>query len=280
MILNSDKKVVNRVAVIMSVYHGDKLAYLKSAVKSILEQTYEHIDLYIYKDGEVEPKVAQYLVFLAGLSNVSVFGDSENKGLAKGLNYLIEKVVNAGGYRYIARMDADDISRLDRIEKQVNFMNKNKELAVSGTSCTEFGATFSLAEKHLPAGHEELIQFSVARCPFIHPTVIFRIELFCNGLRYPTNTSFTEDMALWLRLLDEGYKFGNLNEILLDYRLDESTVKRRKGFKKALSEVVLRQKYMKRLNMSSFRNFILVYSRLFFHLAPDYLVKLLYKYFR
>lgn len=280
MILSSNINVVNRVAVIMSVYSGDKIDYLKVAVQSILEQTYAHIDLYIYKDGELDLTVTEYITFLAGMPNVYVFGKSQNMGLAKGLNYLIEKVLGKGGYCYIARMDADDISRPNRIEKQVHFMNENIELSVSGTSCAEFGAAFSLAEKHLPAKHEDLINFSVARCPFIHPTVIFRTELFNKGLRYPTNTDFTEDMALWLKLLDEGYQFGNLNEILLDYRLDEGTVGRRKGLKKALSEILLRQKYMKRLNMVSLRNFILVYSRLFFHLAPKYLVKLSYKYFR
>ncbi len=111
---------------------------------------------------------------------------------------------------------------------------------VCGTSCHEFGASFSLDEKHLPKGHDQLVEFSITRCPFIHPTVMFRSSVFEKGHRYPTNTSLTEDMALWFQLLKSGCVFANLNDVLLDYRLNENTINRRHGIGKAFSEIRIR----------------------------------------
>lgn len=219
-----------KVAVIMSIYKHDVLPYFIDAVESILNQSYP-CDLFIYRDGCVSESIQSYLDSISSLPQVKCVYSPVNEGLAVALNCLIDKVVELD-YEYVARMDSDDLSRANRIEKQVFYFNQNINVDLCGTSCREFGASFSLEEKHLPCDHESLLDFSISRCPFIHPSVMFRSKVFRDGVRYPTDTAFTEDMALWFSLLRKGYRFGNVKEVLLDYRLNEKTIFRRKGLKK------------------------------------------------
>lgn len=263
------------VAVIMSVYKSDVLEALKGAVCSILDQTYP-CDLFIYRDGFVDVEMQSYIDQISKHDSVNIISGATNLGLATGLNKLIDTVM-LGSYEFVARMDSDDFSLATRIEKQVNYLKNNLEIDVCGTSCKEFGASYGLEEKHLPQTHTELLSFSITRCPFIHPSVMFRATVFKDGNRYPTDTAFTEDMALWFELLSKGYRFGNLNEVLINYCLNEDTVTRRMGMKKAWSEVRIRIKYMFILEKVTLKNTLLILSRILFHLLPASLAKLAYK---
>jgi hypothetical protein len=268
-------KDIKSVAVIMSVYKSDNSNYLKLAIESVLNQTVE-CDLLIYQDGDIPSDLSDVLEFYLISGDIKLFVERQNKGLAHAMNFLITKSLQ-NRYDFIARMDSDDIARPSRIEMQVAFFNDNPEIEVLGTSCSEFGASFALSEKHLPKSHSELLKFSVVRCPFIHPSVMFRISVFLKGHRYPENTTLTEDMALWFQLLNDDIKFSNLNEVLLDYRVDENTINRRKGFHKALSEFTIRFHNMLKLRQLSLKNIVLITSRLVFHLMPNKLLKLAYK---
>lgn len=268
-------KIDSSVSVIMCVYRSDDPEMLKISINSILNQTTK-CDLLIYQDGEIPSMLSEVLQQYSERGEIKLFVNLINKGLASGLNYLINHSLESG-YDYIARMDSDDISRSERIEKQVNFFINNPTIDVVGTSCHEFGASFALDEKHLPVKHNELLDFSITRCPFIHPSVMFRSSVFEKGHRYPENTTLTEDMALWFELLNDSIQFGNLNEVLLDYRLNEDTIKRRKGLNKALSEFKIRFINMISLKRVSVKNIVLISSRIVFHLLPDFLVKLAYK---
>ena len=265
-----------RVAVIMSVYRSDKFADIEKAIDSILKQTYP-CSLYLYQDGPVSTDVSTLLNSISDVyANVTLMISTVNCGLAHALNTMIEKVM-AEGYEFIARMDSDDISHPTRIAKQIAYFKQHPEVDVLGASCHEFGASYALVEKHLPKSHAELVDFSVARCPFIHPTVMFRARLFFNGVRYPTDTKLTEDMALWLKLIEDGYRLANLNEVLLDYRLNENAVKHRQGIGKAISEFDIRFKHMRAMKKSTPKNIVLISLRLLFHVLPLPIIKALYR---
>lgn len=177
-------------------------------------------------------------------------------------------------------MDSNDISLPDRIQKQVNFMENNPTIDVLGGACKEFGATFAIDYKCLPLTHDKLKQFSIARCPFIHPTVMFRASIFDEGYRYPTNTIFTEDMALWYILLKSRKKFANLPDILIHYKMNENTINRRRGFSKSLIEVKLRFQHMRNIDSVNIKNITALIARFIFYILPTPFVKLLYKFSR
>ncbi|EJD6599346.1 glycosyl transferase 2 family protein, partial [Providencia rettgeri] len=190
------------------------------------------------------------------------------------------KILEYSHIEYIARMDSDDISLPLRLKIQRDYLENHPDIDILGTACEEFGTPYALAEKRLPSEHDDLVTFSITRCPFIHPSVMFRRRIFEEGNRYPTHTCFTEDMAFWLELLYKNYKFHNLPDVLLRYRLEENTMARRAGLSKAKSEVALRLGYMFLLNKFSLKNMLLIYSRYCFHLLPPKLMSLAYKYLR
>ncbi|HDM8144056.1 TPA: glycosyltransferase [Vibrio harveyi] len=267
------------VVVIMSLYKNDSCEYFNRAVDSILNQSID-CDLIIFRDGLVSNVLELSLKKLEKNSKISVLRSPKNIGLAHALNNMIDYCSDLS-YKFIARMDSDDISHPERLKEQVDYLTSHNDVSVVGTFCKEFGSSFALDIKELPTAHDDLLDFSISRCPFIHPTVMFRTEVFrTSSARYPTDTSLTEDMGLWFKLLEKGFKFSNIPKPLLLYRLDESTVDRRKGIGKAISEFQLRYYYMRKLNCISLRNCALVFSRLVFHLLPSFIVKFMYKNYR
>ena len=84
-------------------------------------------------------------------------------------------------------------------------------------------------------------------------------------------------MALWFALINAGFKLGNVDKVLLDYRLTEDTILRRRGFKKSISEVKLRVKYMILLKMLTLKNVMLIISRVIFHLLPVSFMRFMYR---
>lgn len=270
-----------RVAVAMSIYKSDNVQYLQQALDSIFQQSYLDLTIFLCIDGPIPKNLREKIDGYVDLyNNLQLVTLQHNQGLANALNTLIDVIVNEGTFEYIARMDSDDISYLDRFEKQIAFLHENTNVDVCGTFCEEFGASYALPKKSLPILHEDLLEFSISRCPFIHPSVMFRCNVFSDGIRYPTNTKLTEDMALWFILLKNGYVFGNVDEALIKYRLNENTIIRRKGFNKGLSEFKLRMAFMFSLRKFSIKNTVLITSRLFFHILPKSVLKLAYIYFR
>lgn len=272
-----DKNV--RVAVAMSIYHADELKNIKLAIDSLLNQSYELVDIYVEVDGVVHPDVVELLLkYVTEHKNrISVFFNNENLGLATRLNNIIDKVIASGGYKYLARMDADDISSLDRIEKQVAFMENNAEISVLGTSVTEIDSegnpTF---EKKMNTSHLILKDSIIKSCPFNHPTVIFRLDIFKEGFRYNNQLKNTQDYYLWVDLLEAGKMFANLEEPLLKFRVD-SNFHHRRGFGKAINDVKSRFYAFEKLNVTNLSNVIHVIALFCLRVSPSWIKKLAYK---
>lgn len=271
---------MDKVVFIMSVYKNDVAQDLYSSLLSIKNQTYKNTSLCLCKDGPLPNELEMVIDnFKKEYNDVHIIVNNHNLGLAKSLNNMIDYVINRTGAKYIARMDSDDRSRNNRIETQVEYIKKHG-LHVCGSFCKEFGASYALDIKSVPIKNDDIYDTAISRCPFIHPTVVFDKEVFQLGVRYPEDTSFTEDMALWFKLIEKKMRLGNVPEVLLDYRLNENTIKRRLGWKKGYCEFILRLEYMVRLNRVSFLNCIKILTRLPFHLMPVFIIKLLYKYGR
>ncbi|QCA17952.1 glycosyltransferase [Citrobacter freundii] len=263
------------VAVILSVYNSEKPDYLHQSLSSLFAQTMS-VDIYLYIDGIINDSLEYVICSFETQSNFYIVRGQENKGLAFALNALID-VTLSKNYQYIARMDTDDVSRLSRIEQQFKFMEERSDIDVLGGYCHEFGSKYALELKKVPIEHDELKKYSIVRCPFIHPTVMFRSSVFKDGYRYPLDTKFTEDMALWFCLLDKGYHFHNIPEILLDYRLNENTFSRRRGLRKAMSEFSIRFKYMIRLKEFNVKRSAALMIKFIFHILPLFIIRYAYK---
>lgn len=266
-----------KIAVVMSVYKNDCKEYLTCAIESILAQTYQDFKLFIKVDGEIGEELKNALNYYHTHPKIYISYRDVNKGLASSLNELIDLVLNEQCYELIARMDSDDISLPERLDEQLKFMMNNPDIDVVGSYCHEFGSTFALNVKKVPLQHEQLLEYTIYKCPFIHPTVMFRTAIFESDIRYPTKTSLSEDLALWFTLLINGYQFANIDKVLLDYRLTSSTLSRRTGLSKAISEVKIRTNFAMQMHVLSLRSFSLIMARGLFALCPPMIKKVMYK---
>ena len=197
------------VSVIMSVY--ERYNYLKESINSILNQTYNNLELIIVV--EKSSKTNEVVNFIKKIKDkrIKIIINEEKLGFAESLNVAIR---NSNG-EYIARMDDDDISLPERIEKQVNFMEEYKDIDICGSYIQMFMKSDAIETK--PLRDEELKTFCLTNNPFFHPTVIMRKRIFDKYNLYYSPDYFTEDYELWVRSM-KYVKFANIGEVLLKFR--------------------------------------------------------------
>lgn len=214
-------------SVLMSVYYKEKPEYLKEAIDSILNQTVKTDDFVIVCDGPLteglNKVIADYVKTYSGL--FTVYRLSRNMGLAKALNNGILQCKN----ELIARMDSDDISAPDRIEKQIAAINE-KKADIVGANIIEFVGNINNTgnSRIVPEKNEDIITFAKKRSPFNHPTIMYKKSAVIAAGFYE-DYRFFEDYNLWATMLNMGYKGYNIQENLLYMRGGEEMYKRRGG---------------------------------------------------
>ena len=114
--MNSSKDLVS---VLLSTYNSEST--IKRAINSLIEQSYEEIEILIMDDASSDNSYNICKNFEKDYTNIRVYKNHENLGLTRSLNLLIKEAKGA----YIARQDADDFSHELRIEKQIEFLNSS-----------------------------------------------------------------------------------------------------------------------------------------------------------
>jgi hypothetical protein len=263
-------------AVIMSVYQNDQLRFLKESVQSILNQSLTKFDFYIVFDGPVSADIDTYISSIND-ERIKLYRREKNEGLAIALNYLLEIVLNNPEYNLIARMDADDISLPERLEKQYKFLSENPGIGCVGCWFREIDEEGRhLANRELPIDHEALKKRYLTRSPFAHPSVVYRRQLIEKSGFYPTNTVLMEDNVLWGKALLQGFQFANIPEYLFEFRISKGFYKRRSGFRYGWCFVITKLHINKELEAPIRFNIILICFGLL-KMMPVILLKPLYR---
>lgn len=197
-----------KLSVIMPVFNSEH--WLKEAIDSVLSQTFTDFELLIYDDGSSDssPEI------IKGYRDprIKLHSLERNRGLIYCLNLGLK---DASG-EYIARMDADDICKSQRFEKQISFLETNTETGICGTQISIIGSDY---RHRRPCSDDELRWWIFRGSPFAHPSIMMRADLIRNNaLCYSSSAYVAEDFDLWWRLAFH-CKLANLNEILLDYRV-------------------------------------------------------------
>ena len=201
------------VTVILPVFNSE--SFLRTAIDSILNQTFIDFEFLIINDGSTD--TSRDIILSYTDKRIRFLENEINIGLIKTLN----KGIREAKGEYIARMDADDISRHDRFEKQVEFLDANPEYGIVGSWCTIIGSEKTI-EYH--STHDSLEFALLHYCCFVHPSVMIRkLVLIDNQLFYNEDYLHSEDYELWTRLLTKtkGY---NIKEYLLAYREHQGQV--------------------------------------------------------
>lgn len=232
------------ISVIMGVYNTSDNSVLYKAINSILRQTFQNFEFIICDDGSTD-KTYDLLCDIAKTDlRVVVIRNEMNLGLAVTLNKCID--VSRG--KYIARMDADDISASNRLEKEYNFLIFNTDYAFVGCSSFLF-ANKGIYGKRQPIEIPSKKNF-LFNSPFIHPTLMIKREaiLVVKGYRSSPETKRMEDYDMFMRLYSHNFIGYNLQEFLYYYREDNQSLKKRK-YRYRIDESIVRYKGFKQLNL-------------------------------
>jgi hypothetical protein len=240
---------LSELIIIFPVYSGDRLEYLAKSLESIASSDGD-MRLFIGVDGPVSDDVDCYLTdFSRGHSTVELYKFSLNRGLAYVLNDLIDYALLDSSCSFVARMDADDISESNRFEIQIKELKKHLELSVVGAWAVQIDAKGNQVGLIRKSNDDNILKRRLPfDSPFVHPSVVIRASVLRAGYRYPINTIRFEDVAFWSQLAMDGHIFGNIQSPLLQYRLSPSTIVRRTGFHKIISETKVRIVYVLKTN--------------------------------
>ncbi|MDA3838912.1 MAG: glycosyltransferase, partial [Candidatus Delongbacteria bacterium] len=212
--MNNDK--TPKISVIMSVYNSEK--FLREAIDSILDQSFSDFEFIITDDCSTDNSLKILKEYSIKDDRIVLLKNSENIGLTKNLNRMLD--IAKG--KYIARMDADDISLSNRFEMQFDFMENNPEIGVLGSNIRYFGMIDRITNH--PLEHNEIKVGLLFKCVMNHPSIIFRKEVIDkHNFRYDENFKISQDYELWSRMIYYT-KFANLKDVLVDYRFESSNI--------------------------------------------------------
>ncbi len=206
-------------SVITTVYNCDN--FLNKSIDSVLGQTFSDFELIIVNDGSTDNTDIICDSYLSD-SRVRYVNNKDNKKIPTRRNEAID--IASG--KYVAIHDGDDISFLDRFEKQVEFMEANEEIFCVGGFARKIdknGVEGDLMA-YPPPNNDDIIRETLSKMinPIIDPTSMFRASIFKSLGGYTTNQILytVPDFHLWTRAMLSGYKFANLQEPLIYYRIN------------------------------------------------------------
>lgn len=263
-------------AVIISIYKQDNLFSFKNAFYSIDRNSVKHV--YIGIDGPVNEDIYSFLFALDSTCNF-ILNFKRNRGLSFVLNDLLDLIYSSeNSYKYVFRMDADDLSYSNRFRKQFNFMEDNPTIDILGSSADIFINNKFHSTLTKPSFHKHIIKKFPSQAPLIHPTVCFRASSL-EHFRYPTNTIRYEDIALWSKLLLNNFIFHNIPESLLRYNFNSSFVNRRVSIPKAFNEWLIKANFLLKYKSINILHYIKISTILLIKIFfPACILNLIYKY--
>ena len=213
-----------KVSVIMGVYNPKDKEKLCESINSILNQTYKNIEFIICDDCSNDDTKKYLRDFSKKDKRIKLIENKSNLGLAASLNNCLKI---ADGF-YIARQDDDDISKLNRIEKEVLFLEENNMYDFIGCNLELFDKNGILEyRKHKEKPVKEDFLYGNQ---FPHPAMLLTkrcLDEVC-GYRVKKTTRRTEDYDLFMRLYAKGYTGYNLQEYLYQYNEDMYGYSKRK----------------------------------------------------
>lgn len=232
------------VSIIMSSYNPRIPERIFGAVGSLSSQTLTDWELILFDDGSDEAG-AELLRQASELDDrIRLFRSEENRGLAHGLNRCLDHASGA----YIARMDDDDLSEPERLEKQVRYLQEHPEVDWLGTRAMLFDddGVWGVHDAPEQPGPGDYLPYS----PFIHPSVMFRAESLrrAGGYRDLPLTRRCEDYELFMRMTAMGMRGRNLPDKLLRYREERDRLTKR-NFKNCWREMIVRARGFRSLGI-------------------------------
>ncbi len=261
-------------SVLMSVYKAENPDFLSKSIESIMTQTLPPQEFVLVCDGplsnDLDNVIEKYQHNFP--DRMRILRLKENRGLGVALNEGLRVCQN----EWIVRMDSDDIAFVNRCEKQMSFAQENG-FDVSSAWIREFGNNQRVSVlRKVPASHHEIEIYAHKRNPMNHPCVILRKSQLEKVGGYRNMPKF-EDYDLWVRMLQNGAKMGNIQEPLLYMRAGKDLYRRRAGLKYC-KDILRFWREMRRIGFSSRKECAFnIISRCAVSLLPNKVRQSIYK---
>lgn len=205
------------VSVVMPVHNAEQ--FVSQAIQSIIAQTFKDFEFLILDDYSNDDSLKIIKKWAEKDARIRVIKNTQKSGVSSAANQLHK----AAQGTYIARMDADDVAELDRLEKQLDIFKRNPKTVVVGGQCTVIDRNnVKIGAKTFPTEPEDIKKMSGYLYPVQQPTVMFNTKLIpTNFVWYNESLDSAEEHELLFKLMQFG-DIRNTKETLLKYRIHSS----------------------------------------------------------
>lgn len=260
----------------MPVYNAEK--YVKQAIESILNQTFQDFEFIILDDGSTDKSVSIVKSFYD--SRIRLF-ENEKKGISYQLNFGISQAKT----EFIARMDADDISCSERLRLQYNYLELNPEIDIVGCNSILINLSGKTISKiRYPEKHDDIYNKMPVEQSICHASILAKKTIF-QVVTYKSEFEPIEDHKLFLDMLSEGFMFYNIQEHLYKIRsnnhfvnTDKSTLQKKLSYKigkEFISKNFNKDKYLSGNKNYFYKVAMLEYNNGFMHSSRNYFLRYL-----
>ncbi len=232
------------ISIVMSTYN-ESIEELKKAIDSMLNQTFENFEFLIILDNPKNEKHIEILEYYAKKDKrIKIIYNKENLGLAQSLNIGID---NSSGV-YIARMDADDISELERLELQYNYLKENPEIDIVSTNKVDIDENdnvINVASK-LPTEDKKIKKILKIASIINHSGAMMKKESILKIGKYRLFPA-SQDYDLWLRASYYNLNFAIIDKPLIRYRIRQNNITNTNPLKQYLLKEYIKDLYIQRI---------------------------------
>ena len=242
-------------SVLMSVYYKENPLCLEESMESIYNQTFSTNDFVLVCDGPLNDELDEVIQNMQKKfgSVLNVVRLEKNSGLGTALNIGLQHCKN----EIVARMDSDDISFLDRCEKQIKYFEENDKLSIVSGTILEFEGNINTitGKRKVPLSNQEICKYSKKRSPFNHPAVMFKKSDVQKVGGYNEEYHLFEDYYLWIRMLRAGCIGANISSPLV-YLRTSSDMYMRRGGQKYAKDMLRLHKWLLDIKWSNYMDYL------------------------
>ena len=258
------------ISIIMGIYNCANT--LDEAIESILNQTYTSWKMIMCDDASTDDTYTVAEKYVKAYPDKFILIKNEKN---MGLNYTLNHCLRYANTKYVARMDGDDISLPERLEKEINFLKANPQYAIVSAQMEYFDeqGVFGKCNNSGEAWRENIVKGT----PFCHAPCMVKKEAYdaVGGYSVSEKLLRVEDYELWIKMYAKGFKGYNLPEVLYKMRDDRNATKRRK-FIYRINETYVRYLAVKRLHLKK-RYLIYILKPILVGILPTWVYTFLHK---
>ena len=230
-------------SLLMSVYKADDSLFFSQALQSIELSSVIPTEVILVCDGQLTSELEKVIDTYHLILPINLIRLPSNVGLGKALQIGVTHCQ----YEWIARFDADDICSLGRFAEQIAFIKEQPSIDVIGGQIIEFDNNpheQSAHKKCVPIYHDDIYHYAKSRNPINHMTVMFKKSAVIEVGSYK-HAPLYEDYDLWVRMLIKGFRFANIEDVLVYARAGDKMYQRRGGLSYAKQEIIMQHGFYK-----------------------------------